>query len=71
MTGSTGPHYACRCLNIRIRPAACPTTPAKLEDPSFTPVFVEDDGISVVRLHDRRVTFFHSLLLTGAYPSHG
>jgi len=71
MTGRTGPHYACRCLNIRIRPAACPTTPANLEDADFTPVFVEDDGISVVRLYDHRVACLHCLLLPGAYPSHG
>lgn len=42
--------YACRCLNIRITasqpPSAAPEYP---RDTNYTPVYVKDDGISVVR----------------------
>ncbi|KAF9567403.1 hypothetical protein CPC08DRAFT_758361 [Agrocybe pediades] len=41
--------YACRCLNVRIissTPSASPPQPPR--DPSYIPVFVNDDGISVV-----------------------
>jgi hypothetical protein len=41
--------YACKCLNIRLRPAATQTVPAELNaDPDFIPLFIGDEGIVVV-----------------------
>jgi hypothetical protein len=45
--------YACKCLNIRFRPAATQTVPAELKaDPDFTPLFVGDEGINIVCSND-------------------
>ncbi|KAF8165661.1 hypothetical protein B0H34DRAFT_649701 [Crassisporium funariophilum] len=41
--------YACKCLNVRIVPAPSSTAPPEAtRDPVYTPVFVKDDGISVI-----------------------
>jgi len=41
--------YACKCLNIRIRPVASQTVATEIHaDPDFTQVFVGEEGISVV-----------------------
>lgn len=42
-------HYACKCLNVRIRPATTQLVATEsVEDPDFTQVFVGEEGISVV-----------------------
>ncbi|KAF9534113.1 hypothetical protein CPB83DRAFT_831272 [Crepidotus variabilis] len=42
-------HFACKCLNVRIRASPQPWVgPDYPRDPSYTPVFVKDDGITVV-----------------------
>ncbi|KIM46487.1 hypothetical protein M413DRAFT_441575 [Hebeloma cylindrosporum] len=41
--------YACRCLNVRITTSSPPSaSPEYPRDPNYTPVFVKDDGISVI-----------------------
>ncbi|KAF8076721.1 hypothetical protein FPV67DRAFT_1618603 [Lyophyllum atratum] len=46
--GTDKPSYACKCLNVRIRPAATNSVATDLvEDPNFTPVYVGEDGIAV------------------------
>ncbi|GLB34123.1 hypothetical protein LshimejAT787_0110070 [Lyophyllum shimeji] len=43
-----GAQYACKCLNVRIRPAATKSVFTDfVEDPNFTPVFVGEEGITV------------------------
>lgn len=45
--------YACKCLNIRFRPAATQTVAAELNaNPDFIQVFVVDEGIIVVCAND-------------------
>ena len=40
--------YACKCLNVRIHPAPPPGTPQEPLDSSFTPVYVDEEGVRVV-----------------------
>jgi len=41
--------YACRCLNIRITTISSSERPDYPSDPNYSSVFVNDDGIQVVR----------------------
>ena len=41
--------YACKCLNIRIYPAPAPRPPQEPLERSFTPVYVGEQGINIVR----------------------
>ncbi|KAF9478408.1 hypothetical protein BDN70DRAFT_895750 [Pholiota conissans] len=49
---NTGPKYttyACKCLNVRLSASQPPLpAPEYPRDPQYTPVFVKDDGISVI-----------------------
>lgn len=41
--------YACKCLNIHIRPVSTETMATELiADADFTPIFVGEQGITVV-----------------------
>jgi len=51
--------YACRCLNVRIASSLPPSAPPQYpRDPNYTPVFVKDDGISVVGFFSRKECFY-------------
>lgn len=54
-------HYACQCLNIRIRLTEAQSIPTDfVKDPDFIHVFAGEDGIVVVREYaSTKVSLFH------------
>ncbi|KJA29749.1 hypothetical protein HYPSUDRAFT_60602 [Hypholoma sublateritium FD-334 SS-4] len=49
MSSDNNEQYACKCLNVRITAASAPSAPPQhLFGSDYTPVFVKDDGISVI-----------------------
>jgi hypothetical protein len=64
---SSDGHYACKCLNIHIRPMTPQGDATELiADADFTPVFVGDEGISVVSAPENSLS--HQLILI--YQAH-
>ena len=57
--------YACKCLNVQITSStqAPASSPEGTRDPAYEPIFVDDEGISIVGFLFHKIYWYQAYLL--------
>jgi hypothetical protein len=73
-TGKPSQVYACKCLNVHITSSTqAPSSPEGSRDPAYESIFVDDEGIAIVRFLFHKIYWYqaHLLYLSDTSPSNG